>query len=194
MAKAAIKTGMVDVHSTKDITDPESIAGIQLRLYEFIDRFRLQSKKLSSFILTIHDEELMNFDRFETEFFNFLQGLRELDRKLYLHDPRVSSDPGDSNFSYSIKSEAFFIVALHPESPRLARRFKRPAIVFNPHIQFDNLRRKNVFQKIKNVIRSKDKKLQGTINPMLNDFGVRSEVFQYMGRIYAPDETIPLLS
>lgn len=194
MAKAAIKTGMVDIHSTRGLADSESIMNIQLRLHGFIDRFRLQQKKLSSFILTIDNEELMDFNNFEKEFFRFLNRLKNLDRKNYPHDPRVSSDPRDKNYSYSIKSEAFFIVALHPDSPRFARRFHKPAIVFNPHVQFDNLRRKNIFHKIKNVIRSKDKELQGSINPMLNDFGVRSEVFQYMGRVYAPSETIPLFS
>ena len=67
-----------------------------------------------------------------------------------------------------------------------------PAIVFNPHIQFERMRKKGIFKKVQNIIRLRDKLLQGSINPMLSDFGDKSEVFQYTGRIYAPDETLPL--
>lgn len=193
MAKAAVRTGYIEIQNIPDIKTPQNIAMARSMLYSFIDHFRLNQNKLSSFILQIEDEALTCFNQFETSFYAFLREIYQKDKIQYPHDPRVSADIYDSRFSFSLKSEAFFIVALHPESPRWARRFKSPAIVFNPHIQFEKLREKNLFHKIKNIIRSKDRLLQGSINPMLNDFGERSEVFQYLGKVYGPHDRIPLI-
>lgn len=192
MAKAVAQKGHLEVHETTFLSSPESIKKIQNKLYQFIDIFRQNPERLSSFILVVHDECLDQFSQFEKKFFHFLKQLHHEDKILYPHDPLVSSNVNDNKFSYSIKSEAFFLVALHPHSPRWSRRFKYPAIVFNPHIQFEKMRKKKIFDKIKNIIRAKDKILQGTINPMLNDFGERSEVFQYIGRAYHPQDKVPL--
>lgn len=115
-----------------------------------------------------------------------------MDKEKYEHDPRVSSQIASPDFSFSMKSEAFFILALHPQSPRLARRLPIPAIVFNPHQQFETLRKKGVFNKVRNFIRNRDKALQGFINPMLSDFGEKSEIYQYTGRVYSPEETLSI--
>ena len=84
------------------------------------------------------------------------------------------------------------MLSLHPDSPRWSRRFKHPAIVFNPHQQFENLRRKGLFTKIRNLIRKRDQELQGFTNPMLNDFGDKSEIYQYIGKLYSPEETLSI--
>ena len=39
-----------------------------------------------------------------------------------------------------------------------------------------------VYDKVKKRIRSRDKELQGSINPVLRDFGTDSETKQYSGR------------
>ena len=85
-----------------------------------------------------------------------------------------------------------FVLFLHPKSPRKARRFKSPALVFNPHQQFETLREKNIFFKIRDAIRKRDLALQGESNEMLSDFGSRSEIFQYSGRKYGESERIEL--
>ena len=66
-------------------------------------------------------------------------------QKLHNHDdsqwePNVSEDPNDSNFSFSIKGKAFYIVGMHPESSRMARRAPYCTVVFNLHWQFEKLR------------------------------------------------------
>ena len=63
-----------------------------------------------------------------------------------------------------------------------ARRFAWPALVFNPHAQFERLRRDGQFDRLRDRIRDRDVALQGTINPNLSDFGERSEARQYSGR------------
>lgn len=182
MAKSVIKTGHMQVLRVKNA--PESVNEVLGQLYSFIDDYREHPKKLRSFIVVLDDEKALDFEHYEKVFWEFLSRMSIEDKKRYPHDPRVSDDPQHADFSYSIKSEAFFILALHPNSPRFARRFLKPAIVFNLHQQFEQMREKGVFTKIRNLIRMKDKLLQGSINPMLTDFGESSEIFQYLGKVY----------
>lgn len=82
-------------------------------------------------------------------------------------DPRVSEDPDDPHFSLSFGGEAFFIVGLHPRVSRPARRFERPALVFNLHDQFEKLRAAGVYGKMRSTIVARDVALAGSANPML---------------------------
>jgi FPC/CPF motif-containing protein YcgG len=109
----------------------------------------------------------------------------------YSHDPRVSNKPDSEKFSYSVKGEAFFMLVLHPKSPRFARRFSVPTVVFNAHQQFEDLRKKNIFEKVRDLIRKRDKFLQGYINPMLVNYGIKSETFQYTGELYEKTAQCP---
>lgn len=188
MAKSVLRKGLLSQHTLSRLD--ADVSETQHKLYDFIDAFRSQPERLSSFALII--EENIPWENFEAAFWDFMLRLREEDAKLYPHDPRVKSDPRSGEYGFSLKSEAFFILALHPESPRWARRFHTPAIIFNPHVQFVKMRAKGVFQKIRDLIRQRDFLLQGTVNPMLDDFGEKSEVFQYLGRVYGPEESIPL--
>src|SRR5829696_6122951 len=74
---------------------------------------------------------------------------------------------------------AIFIVGLHAGSSRVARRFAWPTLVFNPHSQFDRLREDGRFERFQQVIRGAERALQGDVNPMMADFGERSEASQY---------------
>lgn len=97
-------------------------------------------------------------------------------------DPRVSADPGDPHFSLSFGGEAFFVVGLHPRASRPARRFERPALVFNLHDQFEQLRANGVYDRMRETIIARDVALAGDPNPMLAVHGTVSEARQYSGR------------
>jgi FPC/CPF motif-containing protein YcgG len=94
----------------------------------------------------------------------------------------VNDDPEDPHFAFSFARTAFFVIGLHAESSRLARRFGWPALVFNPHAQFRRLRAEQRFEGLRRAIRARDVALQGDINPNLADMGERSEARQYSGR------------
>lgn len=192
MAKSVLSQGHLVQHDFSE-NDPAQVAPqLKSKIYDFIDQFRTQPKRLSSFIVSFDHPELKNFERCEEFFWNLLRELHQLDSGLYPHDPRVASDPQDPRFSFSLKSEAFFILMLHPQSPRFARRSKVPTIVFNAHSQFEDLRQKGLFQKIRDLIRKRDAKLQGSVNPMLADHGAdRTEIFQYTGREYSVGSKCP---
>jgi len=106
-------------------------------------------------------------------------------------DPRVSADPGDPQFSLSFGGEAFFVVGLHPQASRPARRFERPALIFNLHDQFVQLRASGVYDKMRSTIIARDIALAGDANPMLARHGSVSEARQYSGRIVGADWACP---
>lgn len=182
MAKSVIQSGLIKIIKIK--SSQINGANVLQELYDFIDDYRLNAKKLRSFVVVFDGPGLDQFEEFEKEFWSLLSELNLLDKRNFAHDARVSSDPASPSYSFSLKSEAFFILALHPKSPRIARRFFKPAVVFNLHQQFEQMRKKGVFSKVRALIRKKDEILQGSINPMLADFGERSEIFQYLGKTY----------
>jgi hypothetical protein len=80
---------------------------------------------------------------------------------------------------------------MHPHSSREARRFGWPAMVFNPHEQFERLRADGKWKRMQQTIRERDVQLQGSINPMLSDFGEATEARQYSGRAVEEDWRAP---
>lgn len=92
------------------------------------------------------------------------------------------SDPEQPGFCLSIDGTAFFVVGLYPGSSRVARRFSRPALVFNTLEQFENLERSGEYEPMKRAIRSRDLKLQGSVNPMVALHGDKWEAIQFSGR------------
>jgi FPC/CPF motif-containing protein YcgG len=98
------------------------------------------------------------------------------------YDERVRPHPDDPHFSLSFGGEAFFIVGLHPNASRKARRFEAPALVFNLHDQFEQLRADGRYHKLRDRIVERDLRFSGSVNPMLATHGEASEARQYSGR------------
>jgi uncharacterized protein YcgI (DUF1989 family) len=126
---------------------------------------------------------------FECALWAQLQALHDVDAIAW--DPAVRADPRDPRFAFSFAGTAFFVVGLHPDSPRVSRRFPWPALIFNPHAQFARLRASGRYERMQKVIRDKECALQGDINPALGEFGTASEARQYSGRLVPPDWTPP---
>ena len=124
----------------------------------------------------------MSEAHFERLLWGHLQQMHEIDVEFFGWDPTVSPDPEDNQFSFSIGGRAYFVAGLNPRASRKARRFPHAALVFNLHQQFERLRERGKFEMIKNMIRARDMAFQGSINPVLEDFGVSSEARQYSGR------------
>ena len=91
----------------------------------------------------------------------------------------------------SFGGEAFFVVGLHPHASRPARRFERPAMVFNLHDQFEQLRAQGRYDKLSKAILSRDVELAGTPNPMLEEHGIVSAARQYSGRAVSDEWRCP---
>lgn len=139
----------------------------------------------ATFVAVFERPQTSDEQTFERDLWAQLQRLHDADPTPW--DPTVSSDPEDPHFSFSFAGTAFFIVGLHPGSARLSRKFPWPALVFNPHTQFERLREAGKYTRMQEVIRNKEVALQGDINPVLDDFGSDSEARQYSGRLVEPD-------
>jgi FPC/CPF motif-containing protein YcgG len=126
---------------------------------------------------------------FERLLWTQLRLLHQADRKPW--DESVSADPDNPHFGFSVAGNAYFVVGLHPDASRLARRTPLPTLVFNLHEQFDRLRASEKFERMRDAIRRRDTRLQGSINPMVRDFGRESEARQYAGREVPEDWSAP---
>ncbi len=102
-------------------------------------------------------------------------------------DDAVSSDPASPHFGFSVAGRAYFVIGMHPASSREARRAPLPVLVFNLHSQFEQLRASGRYDRIRDTVRKRDVRLQGCLNPMVADHGVRSEARQYSGRAVGDD-------
>jgi len=91
----------------------------------------------------------------------------------------------------SIAGHSYFIVGLHPNASRTARRFGRPAIVFNSQAQFSGLRADGRYSAMQSIIRARDTALEGSINPMLGEHGQALQAPQYSGRRVGADWKCP---
>lgn len=142
--------------------------------------------------MLFEEEATLSEEAFEATLWARLQSLTDKDEWLGQEpDPRVGVTPDDPHFSLSFGGEGFFVVGLHPGASRPARRFERPALVFNLHDQFEQLRAQGRYEKLRESIIERDVALAGFANPMLARHGTVSEARQYSGRAVGEDWVCP---
>lgn len=161
-------------------------------IYQFIKDYRQSIEPLHSAAVLFALPESATEEAFDIMLWERLQALARMDAKHFSYDRRVDPDPNSPHFSFSIGEEAFFIIGLNPGAERKSRQFNFPAMIFNPHAQFEVLRNANQYDKMKRIVRKRDILYSGSVNPMLTDFGEASEAWQYSGRKYTRDWTCPL--
>ena len=183
-AKTALGKDQVQTLVVGNMCCPADDRKILSFLYDFIDAYRNSDSEFHSAAILFNGPVDISEDLFEEFLWKRLQALLNLDAENYRYDKRVSADPASSEFSFSLKEEAFFIIGLHPASSRPSRRFAYPALVFNPHAQFTALKLTGKYQQLQKVVRKRDILYSGDINPMLNDHGRSSEAEQYSGKNY----------
>ncbi|RYF99664.1 MAG: YqcI/YcgG family protein [Chitinophagaceae bacterium] len=191
-ARSALNHNQIKFINATHIGCPHDDLRILNELYQFTDNYRLNDQNFHSAVVLFDQPLELSEEQFDRFMWRRLQALHELDKQNYPYDHRVDPDPSSKDFSFSLKEEAYFIIGMHPGSARPARRFKTPALVFNPHAQFEKLRTEHRYEKIQQVIRKRDLSFSGSLNPMLSDFGDSSEVLQYSGINYPRDWKCPL--
>lgn len=151
-------------------------------LYEFAHEFPVGQASFTSLLAAFPAPGVHGEAGFERLLWRQLQLMHDIDSRFFGWDGSVSRDPDDAQFSFSVGGRAFFVVGLHRHASRHARTCDDPVLVFNPHDQFEALRTSGRFEQLQQAIRRRDIDYQGSINPMLDDFGERSESRQYSGR------------
>lgn len=158
----------------------------------FAWKYRQDATLFTSFAVIFEGPLGLDEEAFEQGLWDRIQSLANKDVwRGQRHDPRVSANPADPHFSLSFGGEAFFVVGLHPNASRPARRFQHPTLVFNLHDQFETLRKLNRYEKLRSAIIDRDIQLAGDANPMLARHGTASEARQYSGRAVDGDWKCP---
>jgi FPC/CPF motif-containing protein YcgG len=182
-AKSALARGGVQVIIARDIRSAWDDLRIHEALMAFAADYRARPSTFQSFAVLFREPSTMDEAAFEAALWARIQSLSDKDGWLgQAHDSRVSDDPENPHFGLSFGGEAFFVVGLHPRASRLARRFEAPAMVFNPHEQFERLRAEGRYERLRERTIARDVAIAGTPNPMLARHGASSEARQYSGR------------
>ncbi len=183
-AKAALAKGTLNVLACNRIDSGWDDLRIHDGLMRFAEAYREDPALYRSFAVVFNGPTELSEAEFEQSLWKRIQSLSDKDVwRGQEYDARVSPDPDDVHFSLSFGGEAFFVVGLHPNSSRPARRFAKPALVFNLHDQFEKLRADGLYESMREKILVRDEALAGTRNPMLARHGEASEARQYSGRV-----------
>jgi FPC/CPF motif-containing protein YcgG len=191
-AKSALARGTLKVlvgHSLRSAWDD---VRIHSELLEWAFAYRQEPGGLRSLAIVFEGPRDLTEEAFEAAMWDRLQSFADKDEwRGQPFDRRVSPDPADPHFSLSFGGEGFFVVGLHPNASRPARRFPRPTLVFNLHDQFERLREEGRYERMREQIIARDVQLAGTVNPMLARHGEASEARQYSGRAVGEDWKCP---
>ena len=199
-ARAAFNAGSYRISAYAELGSERATAALARDLFAFTRSGLREASEYATFVAVFAgarsapeghasaaDAEL----RFEAALWRQLQQLNRVDAPHFDWDPMASADPTDPQFSFSFAGQALYVIGMHPHSSREARRFRWPAMVFNPHEQFEKLRADGKWKRMQQTIRERDVQLQGSINPMLSDFGEATEARQYAGRAVEDDWRAP---
>ncbi|WP_155807224.1 guanitoxin biosynthesis heme-dependent pre-guanitoxin N-hydroxylase GntA [Gillisia marina] len=189
MALSLVADDNLTIKNYQKISNANTPSKILQDLESYLDSIEEEDKKFQTFIATFENDTFKNEINFENALWKLLSNLNALDPKPW--DKNTSADPSSTKFSFSLLNNSFYVVGMHPESSRKARSAPFPMIVFNLHSQFELLREAGRYTRVRDIIRRRDKAFQGSINPMLDDFGNSSEARQYSGREVEADWKCP---
>lgn len=171
-----------------DTSDGGSLDALGAALTQYAAEVDVEGD-LVSFVACFRDPVPQQERDFEELLWGALQHLHDHDDEPWADG--VADDPDNPHFAFSLAGTAFFVVGLHPNASRVARRTPLPTLVFNLHDQFERLRADGRFQRMRDTIRRRDADLQGSLNPMVTDHGEASEARQYSGRAVPDDWSAP---
>ncbi|MFN2476528.1 MAG: guanitoxin biosynthesis heme-dependent pre-guanitoxin N-hydroxylase GntA [Chthoniobacterales bacterium] len=190
-ARAAFNSESYALATYRQIVDTETTAALARDLYEFTRSDIRRDSEYATFVAVFRGPTHQTEQQFEGALWSQLQQLNRLDATHFDWDHTAQSDPTDPQFSFSFAGQALYVIGMHPNSSRLARQFPWPTMIFNPHEQFERLRADGKWKRMQETIRERDVELQGSINPMLSDFGESTEARQYSGRAVEADWRAP---
>src|ERR1700761_862855 len=191
-AKSALARGTFEVLACDRIDSAWDDLRIHDALLAWAAAWRDDPTTLRSFAVAFEGPVGLCEASFEAAMWARIQSLSDKDVwRGQDYDPRVSADPEDKHFSLSFGGEAFFVVGLHPNASRPARRLARPALIFNLHEQFEQLRAAGKYEGMRDKILARDLAIAGDLNPMLGRHGETSEARQYSGRVVGAEWRCP---
>lgn len=191
-AKSALTRNQMTAYVGTDLTSAWDDVALASELVSFARDYRKYRQLFVTFVAFFPKTPPLDEESFERALWERIASLQAKDDWMgQAYDPAVDPDPSSPNFSLSFGGQSFFVVGMHPDASRPARRFDVPVMVFNLHDQFERLREQGRYEKLRTAILERDKELAGDVNPMLARHGEESEARQYSGRIVGADWTCP---
>jgi FPC/CPF motif-containing protein YcgG len=191
-AKSAIAKQQMTAYVGRSLASAWDDVAIVREIIRFAHQYAVEQTIFRTFVTFFPDSPAMDEAAFEKVLWDRITSLQAKDEWLgHGYDPSVSPDPASPKFSLSFGGQAFFVVGMHPNASRPARRFDVPVMVFNLHDQFEKLRAEGRYDTIRKTIINRDVALAGSVNPMLARHGEASEARQYSGRLVGPDWECP---
>jgi len=176
-----------------EMLSPDDTQWLCADLHDFVLWQNSCPSRFSTFIAAFHRPTIAGEEHWEEILWQQLKALHQIDAQHHGWDPIATADPADKEFSFSVGGRAFFLVTLHPAASRMSRRFPWPALVFNALYMFHDLYAAGEAEKFKKVVRERDMRLQGTINPNLHRAAEVSRAREYSGRAVPLDWQCPWL-
>ncbi|MEU4982765.1 guanitoxin biosynthesis heme-dependent pre-guanitoxin N-hydroxylase GntA [Streptomyces sp. NPDC021969] len=160
-------------------------------LTRFVTDFPEGSHPVAVHVAAFDGPDGLGEEEFEVLLWEQLRGMRSADRTGGCADgpagaEREEDTVSDPGFYFGHRN--FFVVGLHPGASRAARTFRRPTLVFNALSHMGPLRRAGSYTSMQDKIRSRDRRLQGSVNPSL----LRPRVAQFSGRAVPEDWKCPV--
>lgn len=191
-AKSALARGTLRIVPAWSLVSGWDDVRIHQQLMDWSTEYARDPEGLRSLAIVFSEPGRLTEEEFEAAMWTRLQSLADKDGWIgHPYDERVSSDPSDPHFSLSFGKQAYFVVGMHPQASRPARRTPYPTLVFNLHDQFEQLRATDRYERMRERILTRDEELAGSTNPMLARHGEASEACQYSGRRVDRDWACP---
>lgn len=191
-AKSAMARGLLRTVVCRSLESAWDDMRIHAELLDWSAAYRKDPAGLRSLAVMFEGPDDLDEKDFEAAMWQRLQSLADKDVwRGQPYDRTVSANAEDPHFSLSFGGAAFFVVGLHRNASRPARRLPCPTLVFNLHDQFDRLRGDGRYEPMRAKIMKRDETLAGTVNPMLVRHGEASEARQYSGRAVGADWLCP---
>ncbi|MGN9841684.1 guanitoxin biosynthesis heme-dependent pre-guanitoxin N-hydroxylase GntA [Nonomuraea sp. H19] len=181
-ARAALRKKAIVHHHYPELGEEQSVQAHHGDVLKFLETFEPSARSFTSFVATFEGPLELSEHEYEALLWRHLQAMHDIDSELYPWNDTYDSDPASADFAYSVGSHPFFVVGLHSGASRPSRRFEKPTLVFNSHIQFNALGIK--FFKLRSKIRSRERAFHGSPNPSF--IAYKDESRHYGGRFTEP--------
>jgi FPC/CPF motif-containing protein YcgG len=142
----------------------EAIRVCAADLADFVDGFERGENGVAIHVAVFCGPDCPSELDFEGVLFEHLRGLHDLDGHA---GAAAAIDVSDDELGFMFEQRNFFVVGFHPTASRWARRFAWPTLAFNSLSHVDPLQRAGKFERMKERIRARDRRLQGSDNPAL---------------------------
>ncbi|MFB7258682.1 guanitoxin biosynthesis heme-dependent pre-guanitoxin N-hydroxylase GntA [Streptomyces nojiriensis] len=169
----------------------EAVSTCAESLTRFVTEFPERSHPVAVHVAVFDGPGELGDEDFEALLWHQLRGMRLADETGGCARRATSAEQGgnameDPGFFFGCRN--FFVVGMHPGASRKARTFPWPALVFNALSHMGPLQQAGSYTSMQDKIRSRDRRLQGSVNPSL----FRPRIAQFSGRAVTPDWKCPV--